>query len=163
MLFALLLHIKGQTRWSRNLTIVLAIRSTLNKYANSRIFYFYRCYWPALRSFKATYDRHRTFMTLYAADTHRLPFHIAGADSEFSLAQACDRSYRVRPGDICDSIAIRNRAPTLISLYITIAHFTNPLKYSYQIMCENEQIDGKCSNLGIGEVKIVLKLLLRTF
>ena len=28
-------------------------KSTLNKYANSRTFYFYRCYWPALRSFNA--------------------------------------------------------------------------------------------------------------
>ena len=64
------------------------------------------------------------FMNLYATDTRRLPFHIAGGDSEFSLASACDRSYRVRPGDICDSIAIQNRAPTLVSLYITFAHFT---------------------------------------
>ena len=103
------------------------------------------------------------FYDLYATDRRRLSFHIAGADSELSLAPACDRSYRVRPGDICDSIAIQQRAPTLVSLYITTAHFTYPLIYSYQIMCENEQIDGKCSNLSIGEVRCVLKILLRTF
>jgi len=74
------------------------------------------------------------FLTVFAAfgqfsGLSRLP----GADSEFSLAQACDRSYTVKSGDICNSIAEQNNAPT------------------FQIMCQNEQIDGKCSNLSVDE------------
>ena len=90
----------------------------------------------------------------YATDRRRLPFHIAGADSEYSLAPACDRSYKVRPGDICNSIAAKNGAPTLVSSYIILHILLIHEINSYQIMCENDQIDGKCSNLGIGEVKI---------
>jgi hypothetical protein len=107
------------------------------------------------------------FMTCIMQLTRRSPFqvHIAGADSEFSPAPACVRSYTVKPGDIYSSIAAHNGAPTLVSLYITFSPFTYALKYSFQIMCQNDsdQIDGGRSNLSIDEVKFAVELLLRTF
>jgi len=55
--------------------------------------------------------------------------------AEFSLLgePQCDQSYTVKPGDICNSIAALNNAPT------------------YQIMCQNDGIDGKCSDLHPGQ------------
>jgi hypothetical protein len=71
--------------------------------------------------------------------------------------------YRVQPGNICNSIAEHNNAPTLVSPLITFSHFTYALKYSYQIMCQNDQINGGCTNLSPGDVKFVLRFLLGTF
>jgi hypothetical protein len=92
-------------------------------------------------------------------------FHIAGAKFSLLDQPACDegRLYTVKPGDTCNSIAAYNNAPTLVSPWrITFAHFTYALKYSYQIMCQNDQINGGCTNLSLDDVKIVLRLLLGT-
>jgi len=57
------------------------------------------------------------------------------SDSELSLLvePTCNQWYQVKPGDTCDSIAGANRVPT------------------YQIICENNQINGQCTNLQVGE------------
>ena len=102
---------------------------------------------------------------VYAADTCRLPFLIADTDSEFSLLQVnndepqCNpgRFYHVNFGDTCNHIGALHNAPTSVSFfYITFAHFTYALKCSYQIICENNGVNGQGTNLVIGEVKYVL-------
>ena len=192
-LFASLLLIKGHTRWSKNLTwaVVLTISlssssplSTNMRIPNTaEIFTFF----AAIGQFSNLRKNVIVpFMTLYATNACRLPFHIGSADWELSLAPAdvdiadsefrvsdvipagaddadlapaCSRAYTVKPGDNCLSIAEKNGAPTLVSSYrdIVIAYFIYALKYSYQIICQNDQINGKCSNLGtsIGQVKLV--------
>ena len=95
--------------------------------------------------------------------TCRFPFDIAGADLGALAEPPCDRPlYTVQEGDTCNSIVERFNAPTLVSLYVTFARFTY-LKYRYQIICQNDAINGKCTNLSIGQVKFTLKLLLRIF
>ena len=57
---------------------------------------------------------------------HRLPFHIAGTDSELSLLlePQCNQQYKVQNGDICNSIAKSHNVPTLVVLF---THFTYAL------------------------------------
>jgi hypothetical protein len=106
-----------------------------------------------------------TFMTCMRLMHVLCHFHIASAKFSLLDQPACDkgRLYTVQPGDICNSIAADYNAPTLVSTDNTFAHFTYALKYSYQIMCQNDQINGGCTNLSPGEVKFVLRLLLGTF
>ena len=96
--------------------------------------------------------------------TRRFPFHIAGADLGALAEPPCDRPlYTVQQGDTCNSIADRFNAPTLVSLLVTFARSTQPLQYRYQIICGNDEINGQCTNLRPGQVKFILKLLLRIF
>ena len=104
------------------------------------------------------------FSDLYAVDIRWFLFHIAGAELEALGQPPCDRSYTVKAGDTCNHIAAHFNAPTLVSLYkVTFAHFTHPLKYRYQIICENDEINSKCTNLKPGQVKFILKHQLRIF
>ena len=93
--------------------------------------------------------------------------HYHKADDKFSLIAepACDegRSYTIRSGDICNSIGALNNAPTLVSPYKTFSHSTYAVKYSYQIICQNELVNGGCTNLGPDKVKLVFRILLGTF
>jgi len=89
-------------------------------------------------------------------------------DAELSLGEAepaCDFWYTVRQGDICDSIAAAHRVPTFVPSHFPFAYFIHrrALQCSYQIICENDAINGKCTNLGVGQVRSVLRLLLETF
>ena len=95
----------------------------------------------------------------HTLDGLRLIRRIAGVEFSLLGQPPCHRGYTVKSGDICDTIAAANNAPTLVSSYITFAHFTHALKYSYQIICQNDNIDAKCTNLVPGEVKCVLRLL----
>ena len=89
-----------------------------------------------------------------------IPAGADDADVEYFLAPAWARAYTVKPGDICNSIGARHSAPTVVSSYIIFAYFTyyaSALKYSYQIMRQNDAINSKCSNLGIGQVNLIHK------
>src|ERR1700733_5838128 len=60
-------------------------------------------------------------------------FHIEGAKFSLLDEPACDRSYNVKSGDICNSIAAKNDAPTLVSPYILFAHFTYAICIKIQL------------------------------
>ena len=67
----------------------------------------------------------------------------------------CDRYHVFKEGDICEALP----APTLVSLSVTFAHhdFNYPLKYRYQIICDNplSVVDAACDNVQIGAVKFI--------
>ena len=90
-------------------------------------------------------------------------FHIAGAKFSLLDQPPCNRWYTIQPDDTCNFIAKYHHVPTFVSPYITFSHFTYALKYSYQIMCQNDSINGKCTNLRVDEVKMVFRLFLGTF
>ena len=93
--------------------------------------------------------------------------HHHKADAEFSLIAdpACDagRSYKIVSNDNCDKIGSKHNAPTLVSQYNTFSHLTYAVKYSYQIICQNTAVNGKCTNLEPGKVNLVFRILLGTF
>ena len=120
-------HIKGHTRWSMNLTVVLTISLSSSSSllsTNMRI--------PNTAEFLALFvstgqftsysnQRKIDIMPFMITDTHRFPFHIAGADSAqlgelaVPVGPPCDRPlYTVQSGDTCNSIADAFDAPTLV-------------------------------------------------
>ena len=132
-------HIKelGHTRWSRNRHCCFNNQpssplSTNMRIPNNAEFIAFFVSTGQLTGFSNQrkidiYDQYT------AADTHRFPFHVAGADSELEALNQplalCDRPlYSVQPGDTCNSIAERFKAPTLVSFIGHICTFYLSIK-----------------------------------
>jgi len=100
----------GHAKWSMNLTVVLTI-SLAPISTNMRL--------PVAE-----------FFTFFAATGQVSRPCLPGAKLSLDEPQCNDgQSYTVKSGDVCNSIAEHNSAPT------------------YQIMCQNDLINGVCTNL----------------
>jgi hypothetical protein len=110
-------HIKGHAKWLLNLTVVSTI-SLHSHSTNMRIptpeflaVFFATGQFSAPSNCKIPVLLLRGSMWLTHVCCH---FHIVGTQFSLLNQPPCDREYTVKLGDICDTIAAANKAPTLV-------------------------------------------------